>query len=484
MTPQQLKNSILQYAIQGKLVEQRTEEGTAEELYAKIQEEKQKLIAEGKIKKEKPLAPITDKEIPFDIPKSWKWVRLGEIGNWASGCTPSRAQSEYYGNGYPWLKTGDLTDGYIEMIPENITELALQQCSLRLNPVGSVLIAMYGATVGKLGILKFPATTNQACCACIPFVIDNKYLFNFLLSQKSNFIKKGAGGAQPNISKEKIINTVFPLPPLGEQKRIVAKIEELIALADKYADSYLQLEALNKKFPADIQKSILQYAIQGKLVEQRTEEGTAEELYAKIQEEKQKLIKEGKLKKEKPLAPITDKEIPFDIPESWKWCRFCDITDFSLGRTPPRDEAEWWGNDVAWVSISDMSEYGEITNSKEKVTFKALQEKFAKVSTVGTLLMSFKLTVGRTSILKIDAVHNEAIISIFPIYDKSNYFRDFLFYILPIISKWGDSKNAIKGATLNTKSISKMMIPLPPLGEQKRIVAKIEELKAIVKKLE
>ena len=232
--PADMQKSLLQYAIEGKLVGQRAEEGTAEELFAQIQAEKQRLIAEGKLKKQKPLPEITEEENPFDIPESWKWVRLGDIGNWGSGATPSRTNSEYYGGKIPWLKTGDLNDGYITDVPEFITELALEKTSVRLNPIGSVLIAMYGATIGKLGILKEPMTTNQACCACIPFNgIYNVYLFYFLMAYRMRFIKMGEGGAQPNISREKIINSICPLPPLAEQKRIVARLEELLPLCDR-----------------------------------------------------------------------------------------------------------------------------------------------------------------------------------------------------------------------------------------------------------
>lgn len=232
--PEDMKKSILQYAIQGKLVEQRAEEGTGEELYQQIQVEKQRLIQEKKIKKEKPLAEISEDEIPFDIPESWKWVKVGNVGSWSSGATPSRTNPAYYGGTIPWLKTGDLNDGFIKEIPEFITDLALEKTSVRLNPVGSVLMAMYGATIGKLGILDISATTNQACCACIPYEgIHNKYLFYYLMSMRRSYIGMAEGGAQPNISKEKIVNSLIPLPPLTEQKRIVAKIEELLPLCDR-----------------------------------------------------------------------------------------------------------------------------------------------------------------------------------------------------------------------------------------------------------
>lgn len=219
--------------------------------------------------------------------------------------------------------------------------------------------------------------------------------------------------------------------------------------------------------PQQLKASILKYAMQGKLVEQKPEDGTGEDLFCKMQQVS---------KPNKNVTPIVEEEIPFDIPSSWKWCKFGELVDCSMGKTPPRAEPVWWQNDIHWVSISDMKGYGHISYTKEMVSQKALEEKFGGISTKGTLLMSFKLTVGRTSILDIDAVHNEAIISIYPYVDTENYFRDYLFYILPIVTQWGDSKNAIKGKTLNSKSIANLMIPLAPLNELQRIVAKIEEL--------
>ena len=245
--PSQLKKSILQYAVQGKLVPQDPTDEPAFALLERIRAEKEHLIKSGKIKRDKHESLIfrrdnsyyervdgiercIDDEIPFEVPDGWEWVRLGNIGEWGSGATPSRTKSEYYNGTIPWLKTGDLNDGYITYIPETITNLALTETSVKLNPVGSVLIAMYGATIGKLGILQLPATTNQACCACVPFIgVYNKFLFYFLMSQKTAFIKLGEGGAQPNISKEKIVATLMPLPPNSEQYRIVEKIDDILS---------------------------------------------------------------------------------------------------------------------------------------------------------------------------------------------------------------------------------------------------------------
>lgn len=244
------KKAILQEAVQGKLVPQITSEGNAKDLLEEIRKER---LSHGldfanaksgkrKSKKETALAgsnpcDITEEEIPFDIPESWCWCRLGEIGDWKAGSTPSRSNPELYNGNIPWLKTGDLTDGDINEIPECISEKALESCSMRLNPIGSVLIAMYGATIGKLGILKIEATTNQACCACVPYNgIYNKYLFYYLMSQKKDFTEKAEGGAQPNISREKLVVHLLPLPPLSEQKRIVAAIEKILPLCEKLGE--------------------------------------------------------------------------------------------------------------------------------------------------------------------------------------------------------------------------------------------------------
>ena len=277
-------------------------------------------------------------EVPFDIPDSWEWVRLGSIGDWGSGATPSRTNTEYYGGDIPWLKTGDLNDGYIKHIPESISHLALEKTSVRLNETGSVLIAMYGATIGKVGILTFPATTNQACCACLPIEIYNEYLFYFLMSQKSAFVKRGEGGAQPNISKGKIISTLMPLPSITEQYRIVAKIKKVLPLVEQYEVAYSEVNSLNNSFPELLKKSILQEAVQGKLVPQDPNDEPASVLLERIRAEKQALIKAGKIKKDKNESVIfrrdnshyekrgseevcIDDEIPFEIPDTWEWCR-------------------------------------------------------------------------------------------------------------------------------------------------------------------
>ena len=241
-----LQKSILQEAIQGKLVPQDSTEESASMLLERIRKEKQKLATEGKLKKsaltdsiiykgddnkyyeqvDKKCLDITE-QIPFEIPENWVWVRMGQIGDWGAGSTPQRGNANYYNGKILWLKTGELNNGIVYDTEEKVTQKAFLDCSLRMNKIGDVLIAMYGATIGKLAIVGKELTTNQACCGCTPYLIYNWYLFYFLMASRDSFIKKGEGGAQPNISRVKLVEHLIPLPPLKEQYRIVAQIEKL-----------------------------------------------------------------------------------------------------------------------------------------------------------------------------------------------------------------------------------------------------------------
>ena len=450
----------------------------------------EKITATGEVKR-------IDEEIPFEIPQRWEWCRMGSIGDWGAGATPAKGNPDYYGGSILWLRTGELNNGIVYDSEIKITKKALQKCSLRMNRIGDVLIAMYGATIGKVAIVGKELTTNQACCACAPFGIYNYFLFFFLMGSQIDFIKKGEGGAQPNISREKLVSHLMPIPPLAEQYRIVEKIQYLLPLVEKYSDGQILQDKLNSEIKDKLRKSILQEAIQGKLVPQIAKEGTAHELLEQIKTEKQKLVKEGKLKKTalndsvifrgddnkyyeqigENCNDITD-EIPFDLPYNWCWCRFSNIVSMTIGKTPARGEQTYWINGkYNWVSISDMVDGGSISTTKEKVSDWAVEEVFsAPISEKGSLLISFKLSIGKTSILDIDAYHNEAIITIRPVIDKEYAMRNYLFKVLPLIANLGESKDAIKGKTLNSKSLSNLLIPLPPLQEQQRIIEQMNRL--------
>lgn len=480
MNAQDLKNSILQRAIEGKLVPQRKEEGTAKELLAEIRAGKARLVKEKKIKKNKPLPEITDEEKPFDIPESWEWVRLGELGEWCSGATPSRQHPEYFGGEIPWLKTGDLNDGYIKEVPESITDEGFQHSSTKINPIGSVLIAMYGATIGRLGILQIPATTNQACCACELFSgIYNKYLFYFLLANRKNFIKQGAGGAQPNISKAKIIDTIIPLPPLAEQRRIVDKIEELQPDIDAYDKAQTKLQAIEQRFPDAMKKSLLQYAIEGKLVPQRKEEGTAKDLLATICAEKAQLIKEKKIKKTKPLPAITDDEKPYAIPDSWEWRRLGDISTIVTGGTPSKSQPLYYGGNVPFYKPADIQDNKYVNTPKEFLSIMGKEK--AKFVPKGSVAVNCIGNIGKSAILPRDGATNQQINSIcYYIYpDYLYWFCQSMMFILQL--KKVSSMTTIP--IVNKSKVEQCIIPLPPLAEQHRIVAKLEELLPLCQQL-
>ena len=268
MNAQKLKNAILQEAIEGRLVKQDPNDEPASVLLQRIRKEKERLVKEGKLKKKDlEVKPISEDEKPFEIPESWEWSKLGWIGNWGAGATPAKGNPEFYNNGtIPWIRTGELNNGYVYDSEIKVTPKALEKCSLRMCSVGDVLIAMYGATIGKVAIAGIELTTNQACCACTPYFIFNKYLLYYLMASKKTFIEMGAGGAQPNISREKIVDFPFPLPPLAEQHRIVAKIEELLPKVEEYGKAQETLDKLNAELPERLKKSILQEAISGRLV--------------------------------------------------------------------------------------------------------------------------------------------------------------------------------------------------------------------------
>ena len=468
MTPQELKNSILQLAIQGKLVEQRPEEGTAQELYAQIQAEKQRLIKEGKIKKEKPLPEITENEKPFDIPDEWMWVRIGQIFNLQAGknITATDIYDEPSEKHKYLCYGGNGVRGYVS----------------RFNREGNfALIGRQGALCGNINIAngQFYATEHAV-------VVDHYNLTDILWGgwflKALNLNQYATATAQPGLAVSNIIKVLIPLPPLAEQKRIVAKIEELLPLVDRYEQAWTKLEDFNRRFPEDMKKSILQQAIQGKLVEQRPEEGTAQELYAQIQAEKRRLIKEGKIKKEKPLPEITEEEKPFEIPEGWMWVRLGEICkSISDGdHQPPPQVPEG----VPFLVISNVSA-GRIDFSSTRYVpqdyFNALSND--RIAQKGDILFtvtgSYGIPIKVESDEKFCFQRHIALL-------KLMLDWDYIFYILksPTIKSQCDAvATGTAQKTVGLKALRNLLIPLPPPAEQKRIVERLEELLAMCERL-
>ncbi|MGN0611789.1 MAG: restriction endonuclease subunit S [Ruminiclostridium sp.] len=489
MTPQELKNSILQLAIQGKLVQQRPEEGTGEELYKQIQAEKQKLIKEGKIKKAKPLPEITEHEIPFDIPESWKWVRFFDVFDVRDG---THDTPKYVLEGIPLVTSKNLVDGSIDFETTKLISCEDAEAINMRSAVddGDILFAMIG-TIGNPVLVhkdrEFCVKNMALFKAINQCLFDMEYFLLFLQNEQYAMKKKASGGVQAFVSLKFLRNYLLPLPPLAEQKRIVAKIEELLPYIDRYEKAWSKLEDFNKRFPVDMQKSILQMAIQGKLVEQRPEEGTGEELYEQIQAEKQKLIKEGKIKKEKPLPEISEDEIPFDIPESWKWVRMGDLAQLvTKGSSPRWQGIQYVEQGLLFVTSENIGVSSLLWENKKYV-----EKRFNELSPRSQLAKGDLLTnivgasIGRTAVFDLDepANINQAVCLIRLVNS------DLLQYILMYMNSataynimMSDKVDTAR-ANISLTNISNFIIPLPPLAEQKRIVAKLEEILPLCERL-
>ena len=479
MTPEQLKASILQYAIQGKLVEQRPEEGTGEELYRQIQAEKQRLIKEGKIKKEKALPEIAEDEIPFDLPDSWKWVRLNAVIVLLSGSdlTPNKYNNSC--KGIPYITGASNIEGEKLVInrwteyPNNIAHN------------GNLLLTCKG-TVGKTTILNEPEVhIARQLMAITAIELNLKYLKYFVESHV-DVLKAKAKSLIPGIERDNVLKLLLPLPPLAEQHRIVAKIEELLPYVDRYAAAYEKLEQFNAKFPEDMKKSILQYAIQGKLVEQRPEEGTGKELYRQIQAEKKRLIKEGKIKKEKPLPEIAEDEIPFDIPGSWKWVRIGTVATILGGKRIPAGRKLSSNNTgYIYIRVSDMKDGYVSTENLQYVPEDIFPSISKYIIHKEDVFITVAGTIGRVGKIppELDGANltENADRLVFSLMDQ-----DWLIKCMQsslVQNQIADATTKVGQPKLAIIRIQNMLIPLPPLSEQKRIVAKLEEILPLCERL-
>lgn len=448
----------------------------------------EKFLATGKVK-------CIDEEIPFEIPQGWEWCRMGCIGDWGAGATPAKGNSEYYGGNILWLRTGELNNGVVYDTEIKITEKALRECSLRLNKVGDVLIAMYGATIGKVAIAGNEMTSNQACCACTPLGVFNYYLFYYLMGSQTDFVKKGEGGAQPNISREKLISHLMPIPPLNEQYRIVEQIQRILPLIERYSASQNAQDRLNAEINEKLKKSILQEAIQGKLVPQITEEGIAQELLEQIKQEKQKLAKEGKLKKSALTDSVIfkgddnkywekvgkeetciDDKIPFEIPDSWCWIRHNDIFEISGGSQPPKSHFSDTPRD-GYIRLYQIRDYG-----KNPVPVYIPIKEANKLTIKGDIILArYGASLGKVFWAE-DGAYNVAMAKVVPLYASNLICKEFifLFYCSNIYQNAVKDHSRCAQAGFNKDDLSELFFPLPPYEEQIRIVRKYKEAVASI----
>ena len=493
MIADRLRAAILQAAISGKLTKQHPEDGTAEELLETIKTERQQLEKEGKIKKQKPLPLMSEEVDLFDVPPAWAWVRLGQLVKYSgSGSTPKGGKAVYVHEGTMFLRSQNIhNDGLRTQDVAFVSQATVETLGSNTVYPGDLLLNITGASIGRAAVVPSgfaPSKTNQHILTIrlidprlaryIQTVITSDFGFRQIMQRQN-------GGTKEGLNSTSALSLPVPVPPVDEQERIAAKLDEVLPLIDQLAELEREREYLDREFAKAIERAILQAAISGKLTDQRPEDGTATELLEQIKAERAALVKAKKLQKQKALQPVTEESQPFVIPASWEWVRFQDVNQFRIGKTPKRAEPKFWSpSEVPWVSISDMTQGGSIASTKEGVSAAAIAECFGgQTSPAGTLIMSFKLTIGRCSFLGRDAVHNEAIVSIFPAMSAGESFSTYLSHALPLLSQLGDSKAAIKGNTLNSESIANLPIPLPPPMEQERIAAKLDRALPLARSL-
>ena len=516
MTAQQLKNSILQMAVQGKLVPQDPNDEPTSVLLERIRAEKERLIKEKKIKREKtlsvifkgadntPYEKIGDEvrsladEVPFDIPDSWEWVRLGTLLGIISDGT--HKTPNYVENGVPFLSVQNISKGYFDFTKvKYITEDEHRKLCERVAPqTGDILFCRIG-TLGKaikctlniefsifvsLGLLRpiDPSVTDY-----LVFTINSPLGERWIQENKV-----GGGTHTYKINLSDIPNMLIPLPPHQEQNRIFAKLQELKPILHEYGKTEERLDSLSEGFLDALKKSILQEAIQGKLVPHDPSDEPAEALLERIRAEKQRLIKEGKIKKDKHESVIfrrdnshyekrvseevcIDEEIPFEIPDGWVWARLSSFGVFSSGKTPSMSNPQFWNGNVPWVTSKDMKR-PVITDSEMHIS--ELASSSMQLYPAGTLLL-----VARSGILKrllplcklgIDSTINQDI-KAFSLYDIE--LSEWLFYGIKAFEPY-ILKELVKSVTtvesLKFDEFSAMLIPVPPLSEQRRIIVAIK----------
>ena len=489
MTPEQLKASILQYAMEGKLVKQDPNDEPASELLKRIENEKAELIREGKIKKSKKLPAISNDEEPFDIPDSWEWIRLGNI------CEPIRYgfTSSAKDNGNSKLvRITDIQNNNVNWnnVPFcDVPKVKLKDLQLKTN---DILIARTGGTVGKSFVVK----NISEVAVFASYLIRIRLIDNELIDFVKYFLDspyywqmislKQSGTGQPNVNATKLSEILIPIPPLEEQKRIVAKIEKLMPLVDEYAESYNRLQKINNEFEDKLKQSVLQYAMEGKLVKQDPSDEPASELIKKIENEKAELVKEGKIKKSKKLPAITDDEKPFDIPDSWEWVRLdslAQVLNGDRGKNYPGKEY-WISEGIPFINAGAL---GEKNINKSKINYiseqryKLLRAGFIKNNDI---LYCLRGSLGKMSISRINIGAIASSVCIIRLFDD----RILNYIWVALSSEFGkylikEFENGTAQPNLSANNIKKYYLPIPPLEEQKRIITKTNKLMKSISKI-
>lgn len=486
---EQLRQAVLQAAIQGKLTEQLPEDGDARDLLAEIQAEKAKLIAEKKIKKEKPLEPISDDEIPFDIPDNWLIVKFSDVFYKITDGT--HKTPKYVTNGIPFISVKNISTGQLSFSDiKYITKSEHEELYSRCDPEqGDILISKVGTTGVPVIVNtneQFSLFVSVALLKYVHHLLDGNYLVYAFKSpyvyQQSQDNTRGVGNK--NWVLDAIKNTCFPLPPLAEQHRIVARVEELMAKIDELEKVENELNALHKAFPGDMKAALLQAAMQGKLTEQLPEDGNAEDLLKSIEAEKGKLVAEKKIKKQKALEPIAVDEIPFEIPDNWKWNRLRNLV-YNRGQKTPVKE-------FSYIDIGSIDNIHQRLNDNETIIPAAeAPSRARKIVGLGDILYSTVRPYLHNACIIDKNFRAEPIAStgfaVLTCYKGVNS-KYLLYYMLsPAFDQYANATDNAKGVAypaINDEKLYKAMVPLPPLAEQQRIVEKLDKLLPLCDSLE
>ena len=489
MTAEQLKGSILQLAMQGKLVEQRPEEGTGEELYKEIQHIKERLIKKGRIKKDKKFTDLITTEYPFDIPETWKWVKFGSVMNVVSARRVH--QADWKNCGVPFYRAREIAKLAETGSVENelfISEELYEEFSKSGVPEPGDLMVTGVGTLGKTYVVKEGDKFyyKDASVLCFENYADLEPFFIKQImespSMKGQIKSNSSGTTVATLTMVRMVEYLIPLPPLAEQKRIVAKIEELMPFVEQYAAASTKLNTLNASFPEMMKKSILQEAVQGKLVLQDPNDEPASLLLKKIAEEKKRLIKEGKIKKLKPLPEITEDEIPFNIPESWEWARLASVCyDLRYGTSSKSSKT----GEMVVLRMGNIQN-GEIDYSDLVYSSDSIDNEKYKLDPLDILFnrTNSRELVGKTGIYRgeLPAIFAGYLVQIRPIIIDPEYLN----YVMNSEYERNYCKDVksdgINQSNVNATKIGQFVIPVPPLGEQKRIVESLNKALPDIKK--
>jgi len=464
---QAIRSKILDLAMRGQLTEQLPEDGNAEELYLQIQEERQKLIKDGSIKKNKTYPEITNEDMLFNPPTNWKWIRFSNIITLQSGQDLKKDEYNSNNNGIPYLTGASNFNSNNKLMINRWTT-----CPKSTAKQGDILLSCKG-TVGKIAILHEEIVHIARQFMAIRVYLCNKAFVMFFLESIIEHIKKASKGLIPGIERNDILSLSMPLPPIAEQNRIVQKIQQ----ANTILDTIDELQAQYADNLTALKSKLIDAAIQGKLTEQLPEDGTAEELYKSVQKERKRQEDDGVIKKVELLPDVDSSNMPFSITSSWKWTLLGNMSYIVRGGSPRpiKQYITTQENGINWIKIGDVEKGGKyIYSTKERI----IPEGESKSRRVypGDFLLTNSMSFGRPYISKIEGcIHDGWLL----IRNLNGFDSDYLYYLLSSTYLYNQFIVKASGSTVDNLNIDKVksaIIPLPPLAEQKRIVQKLEEI--------